>query len=528
MLIDLRTAEGLGPIDADVCVMGAGAAGIPMARRLAEGGLKVCLVESGGTDFEQATQDLYRGENLGMPYYDLHDSRLRFFGGTVAIWGGRCAVLDPIDFEERPWVAHSGWPFGRAEIDPYYRRANAIFDVGEFDYEHDVWRQLGVADPGLDPSELDAKLWRFDEEMERFTAARARDLFESPNVTILLHANVTDIAKTENADAIEHVEARSLEGRSLTIRAKQYVMACGAIENSRLLLQNDIGNRHDNVGRYFMEHPAGRVAKIETPEPYELWALFQKRFFRDGPPLAPALRLADDAQRRHEVLNSIVTFKLQRDPKHGVNMSSAVYNKLRHNISPDRKGRMADHVYRAVRTAFHRSVRNWFEKFRANSGRTHLYAITRGEQAPNPSSRVVLSEDRDALGSPRADLIWRLSDIDKRTARVFPEVMDRELRRLGRGSATPTEWLSDPDPQWPIDYTVGNHPFANYHQLGGTRMSTDPTMGVVDPDCRVHGYKNLYVAGGSIFPTSGWANPTLTIVALTLRTADHLLSRVRS
>ncbi|WP_395622224.1 FAD-dependent oxidoreductase [Sphingomonas daechungensis] len=528
MLIDLRTAEGLGPIDADICVMGAGAAGIPLARRLAKSGLKVCLVESGGTDFEQATQDLYRGANLGMPYYDLHDSRLRFFGGTVAIWGGRCAVLDPIDFEQRPWVEHSGWPIDRRQLDPHYRQANAIFDVGEFNYEHDVWQKLGVPDPGLDPSELDAKLWRFDEEMERFTAARARDLFEVPNVTVLLHANVTQITTSEEGRAVVGVEVRSLEGRSTTIRARRYVLACGAIENSRLLLANGIGNGHDNVGRYFMEHPAGRVAKIETREPYELWALFQKRFYRDRPPLAPALRLADDAQRKHEVLNSIVTFKLQRDPKHGVNMSSAVYNKLRHNISPDRKGRMADHLYRAVRTAFHRSVRNWFEKIRANTGRTHLYAITRGEQAPNPESRVILSGERDALGSPRADLVWKLSDIDKRTARIFPDVMDRELRRLGKGSATPTEWLSDPDPQWPIDYTVGNHPFANYHQLGGTRMSSDPAKGVVDGDCRVHGVENLYVAGGSIFPTSGWANPTLTIVALALRTADHLLAELAS
>src|SRR3954470_3137164 len=143
MLIDLRTASGLPAIDADVCVMGAGAAGLPLTRRLAKNGLKVCLVESGGTDFEQATPDLYRGTNLGIPYYELDESRLRFFGGTVAIWGGRCAVLDPIDFEQRPWVAHSGWPFGRAELDPYYRQANEIFEVGEFNYEQDVWRELG-------------------------------------------------------------------------------------------------------------------------------------------------------------------------------------------------------------------------------------------------------------------------------------------------------------------------------------------------------------------------------------------------
>jgi choline dehydrogenase-like flavoprotein len=177
MLIDLRSASELPVIDADVCIVGAGAAGLQMARRLTEKGVTVCLAESGGLDFEQATQDLYRGANLGMPYYELDESRLRFFGGTVAIWGGRCAVLDPIDFEHRHWVPESGWPISRADLDPYYRQANAIFDVGEFNYENNVWETLGQLDPGFDPAELDVKLWRFDEVMERFTAGRAKDLF---------------------------------------------------------------------------------------------------------------------------------------------------------------------------------------------------------------------------------------------------------------------------------------------------------------------------------------------------------------
>ena len=528
MLIDLSSASGLPAFDADICVIGAGAAGLQMARRLVDRGLKVCLAESGGLDFEQATQDLYRGANLGMPYYELDESRLRFFGGTVAIWGGRCAVLDPIDFEHRPWVPESGWPISRADLDPYYEQANAIFDVGEFNYENDVWKVLGQPDPGFDPAELDVKLWRFDEVMERFTAGRARDLFDAPNLTVLLHANATKLAATADANAIDGVDLQSLSGNKVTVRARQYVLACGAIENSRLLLAsndvepNGIGNRNDVVGRYFMEHPAGRVAKIETAEPYALWALFQKIFPRSGPPLAPALRLGDEAQRRLEVLNSIVTFKLQRDPKHGVNIGSAVYNKLRHNIAPDRKGRMADHLYRGLRTLFHRTARNSLEKYRARTGSTQLYAITRGEQAPNPESRVVLSNERDALGSPRGDLVWMMSDIDKKTARVFAEVLDSELKRLGKGSAIPSDWLSEPGAQWPIDPTVGNHPFANYHQLGGTRMGDDPAKSVVDANCRVHGYANLYVTGGSVFPTSGWANPTLTIVALALRTADHL------
>ena len=528
MLIDLRSAVELTETKCEFCIVGAGAAGLQLARRLARDGRSVCLVESGGLDFEQATQDLYAGANTGAPYYDLDEARLRFFGGTVAIWGGRCAVLDPIDFERRPWVAHSGWPISRSDLDPYYREANTIFEVGEFNYEEDAWASLGVADPGLSASALDVKLWRFDEMTERFTASRARDLFDAPNVQVLLHANAVTLAATTGGNAVEELQVATLEGRRIAVRAKHFVLACGAIENSRLLLASDsvepngIGNAHGNVGRYFMEHPVGRIARIETKEPYRIWALFQKRFMAEGPPLAPALRIADDAQRRHEILNSVATFKLQRNPKRGVAPGNAIYHKLKHSMSPNRTGRMANHLYRQIRATFHRSVRNSVERLRARAGITHLYANTRSEQAPNPESRILLSEERDALGSRRANLCWQMSEIDKRTARVFADLIDREFKRLGIGSAVPSEWLTEPGVRWPVDPTVGNHPIGGYHHMGGTRMSEDPALGVVDANCRVHGYDNLYMAGGSIFPTSGWANPTLTIAALALRLGDHL------
>jgi choline dehydrogenase-like flavoprotein len=193
MMIDLREEPAAADLSPDICVIGAGAAGITLARALMQKGLDVCLLESGGLDFEQATQDLYRGSNIGMPYYDLDHSRLRFFGGTVAIWGGRCALLDPIDFERREWVAHSGWPIRRKDLDPFYRRAHGFFDLGRFNYEEEVWRELGLIDPGLDPGKLDVKLWRFDEMSERFTAARARDLSDAPRVRILTEGKVVKL-----------------------------------------------------------------------------------------------------------------------------------------------------------------------------------------------------------------------------------------------------------------------------------------------------------------------------------------------
>lgn len=528
MLIDLRKEPEAAAVPSDVCIVGAGAAGITLARRLAGSGLEVTLLESGGLDFEQATQDLYRGANVGMPYYPLAESRLRFFGGTMSIWGGRCALLDPIDFVARDWVPHSGWPLGRADLDPYYAQANALLELGEFNYERDIWRTLGVADPGFDPARIDAALWRFDEAGERFAASRARDLIDAPNVRILLHANVVKVQADRAGRAIENVEVRTHNQPSRRVMARRYVLACGAIENARLLLVSDdvepqgLGNSNDQVGRYFMEHPAGRIGKVETTQPFELWAALQKKFMPSGPPLAPALRLGDETQREQRALNSIVTFKLQRDPKHGVALGNKLYHGLKHSINPTRNGRALDHLYREVRGWIHREIRSTAERLRAKAGLTGLYLIMRGEQAPNPESRVLLSRERDALGTRRADLDWRLSEIDKHTARVFAHTLDGELRRLGKGSVVASEWLDEQDAQWPVDLTVGNHPIANYHQMGGTRMSADPRQGVVDADCRVHGYANLYIAGSSVFPTGGWANPTLTIIALALRLADHL------
>lgn len=533
MLIDLRKEPEAAGVESDVCIVGAGAAGLTLARRLAQHGRTVTLLESGGLDFEQATQNLYRGANVGMPYYELDQSRLRFFGGTVAIWGGRCALLDPIDFERRDWVAHSGWPIGRRALDPYYRQAHEIFELGEFNYEERVWESLGLPDPAFDPRRIDSVLWRFDEVTERFTASRAGDLFEGEKVRVLLHANVVKLQAGPDARTIGHLEARPLGGELRRVKAGRYVLAGGAIENARLMLaSNDVesaglGNRHDQVGRCFMEHPCGRLGKVETRRPFEIWAAFQKRFMPAGPPLAPVLRLGDATQREQQALNSIVTFKLQRDPSRGVAIGNKLYHKLKHSIAPDRKGRVLDHAYRGVRAWIHREVRETAERLRARAGMTSLYLIVRGEQAPNPESRVTLSAERDALGNRRADLDWRLSEIDKHAARVLGRTLDAEFRRLGLGTVTPSAWLEEAGPEWPVDPTVGNHPIAGYHHMGGTRMSGDPRQGVVDADCRVHGYENLYVAGGSVFATSGWANPTLTIVALALRLGDHLDGTIR-
>ncbi len=527
MLLDLRTAgDGLS-IDADVCVVGGGAAGISLTRRLRKAGRRVCLLESGGLDYEADTQALYEGPNVGMTYYDLVDARLRFFGGTTNIWGGRCTPLEPVDFERRDWIPHSGWPVGTEALAPYYREAHDALELGDYAYGDSLWEALEATPPAFDPDALITRFWRFDRLKERFSASRCEDLFRDPDVTVVLHANVTHLQAAANARALQHLVVETLEGRRLEVRGRFYVLACGGIENPRLLLsardveKHGIGNGHDLVGRFFMEHQHGRAAQVLTQNPFDLWHLFRKRAGVGGAPVAPVLLPSPTLQAREGILNSALTFKLQRDPSQGLLLNDRVYRRLKHQLPPDRTRRRMWHAYRDVRGWVQRNLKPHIERLRRQGAR-NLYAMVRGEQSPNPDSRVSLSQDRDALGVPRASIDWRLSEVDKRTISVLAETLDTELRRLGQGSAEKSAWLAEPGAAWPVDPTVGKHPIGGYHHMGTTRMGSTPATGVVDADCRVHGYHNLYVAGSSVFPTGGWANPTLTILALAYRLADHL------
>ena len=528
MLSDLEAAADNILLEAEVCIVGAGAAGVALARDLMRAGRDVCLLEGGGMDYEERTQSLFDGKNIGMEYYDLDHARLRFFGGTTNIWGGRSVPLDPIDFEKRDWVPHSGWPITLDDLQDYYRMAHDSLELGEFDYAAKIWEKLQLKPIDFDPEKIATRFWRFDDLAERFNSRRSDDLINSANVRIVLHANTTGLQATENASAIMCLEAESLQGRKLQVRAQHYALACGAIENARLLLasqsveSNGIGNQYDQLGRYFMEHPHGRIAHIETPDPAAIWALYRKRYPLAGVPVAPALVLPPSLQQRLGILNSAATFKLQKDPSHGATMSKRAYLNLKHSLSPTKSGRRLWQAWRGSQDWLQRHVSIPLLRFGAKVNRMGLYVMARAEQAPNPESRVRLSNEKDALGSPRADLDWRLSTLDKETMLQFGKTLQREFDRLGLGKVTTYEWLEDGKPDWPVDASVGNHPIGGYHHMGTTRMSTSARTGVVDVNCTVHGYHNLHIAGSSVFTTGGWANPTLTLLALTHRLADHL------
>ncbi len=193
MLIDLRDASAPTELDTGVCIAGAGAAGVALARNLVNRGQDVCLLESGGMDFHQATQDLCAGQIVGMEYYELEHSRLRFFGGTTNIWGGRSVPLDRMDFEKRDWVPHSGWPISLDDLQSYYRIAHDSLELGDYDYTHGMWDRLQLAPIDFDPEEIAHQFWRFDAKEERFNSTQVDDLVTAANARIVLHANIVQV-----------------------------------------------------------------------------------------------------------------------------------------------------------------------------------------------------------------------------------------------------------------------------------------------------------------------------------------------
>ena len=517
-------------VTADVAIVGSGAAGQAAARRLVSRGRSVVLIESGGLDHDRAAADLNRGEIVGRAYHPLEHSRLRFFGGTTAIWGGRCAEFDAIDFERREWVPHSGWPFGISEIHSYLAEARALLGVDAVDVGRLPRPPLMQR---LSADELAVRWWRFDPKFDRFTIDQASDLERDPRCTLLVNATVRELMLSRDKAAVERLEVRTPSGRAIDVRARHYILAAGGIENPRILLASNsvvphgVGNHYDLVGRYFMEHPHARGGRVVGKADWHWLSAFAKRRV-NGVEVSPAITPAEALQRREGLLNTALTLAV-RQPEGGSHpLAKRAYLHVKHRTAPTRAGRsMWKATKQLVRsyTGLTGPFHPWLMR-RMNG--LDLAIVIRAEQAPNPGSRVRLAGQMDATGMPRVALDWRLSDIDVDSVAGLLAALDRESRRLGLGHVEPASWLRNADKEWVSDELVSAHPIGGFHHMGTTRMASDPRRGVTDGWGRVHGLPNLHIAGSSLFPTGGWANPTLTILALSLRTADRIARELDS
>jgi len=508
MHIDARTLDSGTLIEGDICIIGAGAAGISIALDWINTSSKVILLEGGGFEFEQQMQDLYRGQNTGQKYYPLHTTRLHYFGGTTGHWAGMCSPFDPIDFKKRDWVPNSGWPITRDDLDPFYARAHEKLKLGPYQYDMKYWQKEL---PNMNALPFDSevvwhKMWQFSQA--RFNPLYKDTIVGAKNIHLYTYANVVSIAANENVSSINEVVVTNNAGKTHTVKAKHFIMACGAIQNARMLLASNsqaktgLGNDNDNVGRYFMEHieiASGELWLIQ-PFPTDLYTW-------TGNPRAE-LAITEKVQTELKILNGT---------------SDLTPLAVAKNFIPRMELLQEDDYNKA----FEKWWKNWEDAQKlAESEKTGSISRafqfqTRLEQAPNPNSRVTIGPDKDEFGVPKTNLHWELTDLDKRSIRVINQIIGIQAGKAGIGRVRLREFLRDEnDNSWPEGTNAG------WHHMGTTRMSDDPKKGVVDANCKVYGIDNLYVAGSACYATSAAPNPTLTIVALSLRLSDHVKGRL--
>jgi choline dehydrogenase-like flavoprotein len=524
--IDARTVK------ADVCIVGAGAAGIAIASELSGRSCRVALLESGEFKFRHRPQSLYLGEQIGMPNYSTGLSRFRTFGGSTTRWGGQCRPLDALDFEPRDGIPHSGWPFDLAYLEPYYRRAQAVCQLGPYDYQPSTWSTSDGGALPLDGGQLDTKIFQFSCPTDLGRVYRT-SLAQSENVDVYLNANVVEIESDKAEQDVTGLAVATFNGKRIRFTAAIYVLACGGIENARLLLASNriarhgLGNRHDMVGRFFMDHAYFLLGHFEpATASYDRSYYVIEDYDRVGheQKINAALALSERI-RRDESLNGAAIYLVRRpayktSPEYfskGGRSFIRLIDVLRHDELPDRNlGQHLRNIASGARDIAVTLRRQLIELARPQP-KLALRAVL--ETTPNPASRITLGRRRDHFGMPRVRVNWQLNAEDMRGLERLLEVMRHEFERCHLGRLI--EGISTDSSGWPSSMTGGKH------HMGTTRIHDDPRQGVVDADCRVHGISNLYISGSSVFPTGGYANPTLTIVALALRLAEHLKRRLR-
>lgn len=463
----------------DFCIIGTGPAGITLAKSLSAAGYRILMLEAGGKSLSERSQNAYKGITIGDRYHALDRARLRFLGGTSNHWAGWCRPLDAVDFRARGNVDRHAWPITKADLDPYLQAACEIVDI----------------EPAFDDIQIDSRQLRRIEFVfsppTRFAQKYNSLLQTSELITIVLNATVVQLIT--NAEAITGAVFADRQGVRHQAIANYYVLATGGIENSRLLLwSNQLSNQAvvklpRSLGRYWMDHPemtAGNAIIYDT----DAFPLREKRplFF------APTAEYLE-----HESIQ---------------NASVRLYME-----SPEATDQRLPGLVEAA-PALSQKLREAQAAGRVRAARV----MVAWEAEARCDNRIELSDEHDEHGIPRVKLFWKKSVNDWLTARKAVELIADHLIRHDLGRVRLDDWALQEGAFRESGWMAG------CHHMGGTRMADDPQAGVVDRHCKVFGQENLYIAGSSVFSSGGYANPTLTIVQLALRLADHLAERARA
>lgn len=487
MILDIRSTDVSAGVTADVAIVGAGPAGLALAAALGSAAGRTLVLESGGS-VPGPDPDLARG-TVDRPYYDLPETRMRGLGGGSGCWSGWCDRLGPADFTHRPWIPLSGWCLGYAELSSYYADAEEFCGIRPgFTAGERIWRPGGQKAPlgGLFDQTPYVAVGR------RNLGLAHRSVFEQVGVDLLLHATVTRIETSRDGQQVDRLVLRDAGGAEFRVEAGTVVLATGGLENARLLLvstsggwTDGIGNGSGFVGRCFMEHPHVDALRVRARPGADLDIAYFRESAVPGTSMlvGGALALTDEICAGQRIARAQAFV----EPA-GMHLDG--------------------------RPTIRRDGRRFLPRYAVPAADEFAVVIV-SEQVPNRESRVTLSDQRDGYGVPLPRIRWDLNHLDHRTVAVAADSAREVLGRAG----VPAARSRLPRGRWPLD-TLGGP-----HHLGTTRMAATEDDGVVNADCRVHGVANLFVLGGSVFPTAGYAPPTLTIVALALRLADHLRKR---
>ncbi|UWR01208.1 GMC family oxidoreductase (plasmid) [Rhodobacteraceae bacterium S2214] len=520
MILDARQLPDGEELETDICIVGGGVAGITLALELSGTGLDVILLESGGMNYDPETQSLAAGPILGFQYDPLDDSRLRMLGGSSNHWAGNCMPLAPIDFEKRDEIPHSGWPISYDDLAPFYERAQPYFELQtERPYDMEYWAK----EIGLDPIKFDPEIFVNlpinESPPTAFGYTYETALKQSPNISTYLYANVLDVLTNDTATTVKEVQVACIDGPRFRVRATRFVLAQGGIEIPRLMLLSNstatagLGNDYDLVGKFFGDHGALRPAlTFFAQDQQDDLALYAQQHFFEVGGVQPAVIPSEALQRREKMPGFVFhLFETNRSP--GDMSLSRLIGGLRENEAPQYLSSELMNVLTDLDGATNRIIRKFDAETDTFIDRPWFAPWLTFECVPNPDSSVHLVAEKDMFGQHRVALDWQLTDMEMQTVKRASELLIHEIGRLGIGRAW-TEVLRD-------DYTWPAYVGRGKHHCGTTRMSADPKTGVVDADCRVHGMSNLYICSCSVFPTMGYANPTLTIGALAIRMADY-------
>ena len=480
--------------------------------------------------------------------------RCRVLGGSSHAWAGKSAAFEDLDFAVRSWVPYSGWPFGHETLDPYLERAGEALNLGPHCYDEGLWKLIGIAppQPQFDPKLLRSFFWQFArsriDKMDIMRFGREFLAADAANVRILLNATVIRIDTNENGTAFTGLEVSSIDGVHSQVRARAAVLAASAIENPRLLLasnrvhSNGLGNQYDLVGRFLMDHLGARIGRFKPEDFAAITSRFgfyglkyrgHSHMYMHG--LVPSTELQERERLMHcaaymmeerapddpwEALKRLLRAKSDRPisdlvaiaKSPGLVVKGLGTRLLSTDAIPER---LKDFITNVMIMRNPNFVVREFQSCGLPHKLTGLLIDAITEQRPDPESRITLSQKTDALGVPLARIDWRIDNQARRSLVRLGHLLSDEFPRVGLPAPVLEDWVIEDRPQ---DGTI----IDMAHTAGTTRMSDNPKLGVVNSNCQLHGVAGLYVAGASVFPTSGHANPTLMIVALAIRLADRI------